>query len=107
MLRMIEAICYCLVFIRNFYFFPLYFNISNSDWGSKHLRDDGRWKYSTPPTGSAIYTWVQHMIHHLSPSGVIGLVLANASMSSNTRGEGDTRKNIVEADLIDCMVALP
>ncbi|MBN1155828.1 SAM-dependent DNA methyltransferase [candidate division KSB1 bacterium] len=81
------------------------FNIS--DWGGEHLRDDVRWRYGTPPTGNANFAWVQHMIHHLSPSGVIGLVLANGSMSSNTGGEGDIRKNIVEADLIDCMVALP
>ena len=81
------------------------FNIS--DWGGERLRDDVRWKYGVPPIGNANFAWVQHMIHHLSPSGVMGLVLANGSMSSNTSGEGDIRKNIVEADLVDCMVALP
>ncbi len=81
------------------------FNIS--DWGGEHLRDDVRWKYGVPPVGNANFAWVQHMIHHLSPRGAIGLVLANGSMSSNTSGEGIIRKNIVEADLVDCMIALP
>ena len=81
------------------------FNIS--DWGGEHLREDARWKYGVPPTGNANFAWLQHMIFHLSTKGVIGLVLANGSMSSNTIGEGEIRKNIVEADLVDCMVALP
>lgn len=81
------------------------FNVS--DWGGEHLREDVRWKYGTPPAGNANFAWVQHMIHHLAPSGVAGFVLANGSMTSNTSGEGEVRKNIVEADLVDCMVALP
>ncbi len=78
-----------------------------SDWGGDRLRDDVRWKYGTPPAGNANFAWMQHMIHHLSPTGMLGLVLANGSMSSNTSGEGEIRKALVEADLIDCMVALP
>ena len=81
------------------------FNVS--DWGGERLRDDPRWKYGTPPAGNANYAWVQHMIHHLKPSGTAGFVLANGSMTSNQSGEGEIRKNIVEADLVDCMVALP
>lgn len=78
-----------------------------SDWGGDRLRDDVRWRYGTPPAGNANFAWMQHMMHHLSPMGILGLVLANGSMSSNTSGEGEIRKNLVEADLIDCMVALP
>ena len=81
------------------------FNVS--DWGGEHLREDIRWKYGVPPTGNANFAWVQHMIFHLVPHGVAGFVLANGSMSSNTSGEGDIRKAIVEADMVDCMVALP
>ncbi len=81
------------------------FNIS--DWGGEHLREDVRWKYGVPPKGNANFAWLQHMIHHLSDKGVIGVVLANGSMSSNTSGEGDIRKNMVEGNVIDCMVALP
>ncbi|MEE4312971.1 MAG: class I SAM-dependent DNA methyltransferase [Desulfofustis sp.] len=81
------------------------FNIS--DWGGEKLKDDQRWKYGIPPAGNANYAWVQHMIHHLSPNGTAGFILANGSMSSNTGGEGDIRKALVEADLVDCMVALP
>ena len=81
------------------------FNVS--DWGGERLREDPRWKYGTPPAGNANYAWVQHMIHHLKPSGTAGFVLANGSMTSNQSGEGEIRKNIVEADLVDCMVALP
>lgn len=80
---------------------------NDSDWKGESLRDDIRWKYGDPPVGNANFAWVQHFIHHLAPSGIAGFVLANGSMSSNTSGEGDIRKNIVEADLIDCMVALP
>jgi len=75
-------------------------------WGGEHLREDKRWKYG-PPTGNANFAWVQHMIHHLAPTGLAGFVLANGSMSSNQSGEGEIRKNIIEADLVDCMVALP
>ena len=81
------------------------FNVS--DWGGDGLRDDVRWKYGKPPVGNANFAWVQHFIHHLSPTGVAGFLLANGSMSSNTSGEGEIRKAIVEADLVDCMVALP
>lgn len=78
-----------------------------SDWGGDQLREDIRWKYGTPPTGNANFAWVQHFIHHLAPTGLAGFVLANGSMSSNTAGEGDIRKAIIDADLVDCMVALP
>ncbi|MBU2802672.1 SAM-dependent DNA methyltransferase [Acidithiobacillus caldus] len=81
------------------------FNIS--DWGGDLLRDDKRWQYGVPPTGNANFAWVQHMVHHLAPYGIAGFVLANGSMSSNTSGEGEIRKNLIEADLVDCMVALP
>ncbi len=81
------------------------FNVS--DWGSERLREDVRWKYGAPPVGNANFAWVQHIIHHLAPNGVAGFVLANGSMSSNTSGEGDIRRAIVEADLVDCMIALP
>jgi type I restriction enzyme M protein len=81
------------------------FNIS--DWGGERLRDDKRWRYGTPPPGNANFAWVQHIAHHLARSGVAGFVLANGSMSSNTSGEGEIRKNLIEADLVDCMVALP
>jgi type I restriction enzyme M protein len=65
------------------------------------------WKFGRPPKGNANFAWVQHLIHHLSPSGTAGFVLANGSMSSDTSGEGETRKGIIEADLVDCMIALP
>ena len=78
-----------------------------SDWGGDRLRDDPRWKYGAPPVGNANFAWVQHFIHHLAPTGLAGFVLANGSMSSNSSGEGDIRKAIIEADLVDCMVALP
>lgn len=81
------------------------FNVS--DWGGEHLREDRRWQFGVPPVGNANFAWVQHMIYHLAPSGVAGFVLANGSMSSNQSGEGEIRKNIVEADLVDCMIALP
>jgi type I restriction enzyme M protein len=80
---------------------------NDSDWGGDRLREDVRWKYGVPPTGNANYAWVQHFIHHLAPTGLAGFVLANGSMSSNQSGEGEIRKAIVEADLVDCMVALP
>ena len=71
------------------------------------LREDRRWVYGTPPTGNANFAWVQHFIYHLAPNGIAGFVLANGSMSSNTATEGEIRKNIIDADLVDCMVALP
>lgn len=77
------------------------------DWGGENLKDDVRWKYGIPQNGNANYAWIQHFIHHLSPSGIAGFVLANGSMSSNQSGEGEIRKNLLEADLVDCMVALP
>ncbi len=81
------------------------FNIS--DWGGERLKEDKRWQYGTPPAGNANFAWVQHIVHHLAPAGVAGFVLANGSMSSNQSGEGEIRKNLIEADLVDCMVALP
>ncbi|HSV73785.1 MAG TPA: class I SAM-dependent DNA methyltransferase [Chthonomonadales bacterium] len=81
------------------------FNVSN--WGGERLRDDKRWQYGAPPVGNANFAWIQHMVYHLSPAGVAGFVLANGSMSSNQSGEGEIRKRLVEADLVDCMVALP
>jgi type I restriction enzyme M protein len=81
------------------------FNVS--DWGGDRLRDDVRWKFGAPPVNNANYAWVQHKIHHLAPSGLAGFVLANGSMSSNTSGEGEIRRAMVEADLVDCMMALP
>jgi type I restriction enzyme M protein len=78
-----------------------------SDWGGDRLREDVRWKYGAPPVGNANFAWVEHIIHHLSPNGVAGYVLANGSMSSNTSGEGELRKAIIEADLVDCMISLP
>jgi type I restriction enzyme M protein len=80
---------------------------NDSDWGGDRLADDVRWKYGTPPAGNANFAWVQHFIHHLAPTGQAGFVLANGSMSSNQSGEGEIRKAIVEADLVDCMIALP
>ena len=81
------------------------FNLSN--WGQENLKDDVRWKYGTPPAGNANYAWIQHMIHHLAPNGKIGLVLANGALSTQTGGEGEIRKNIINADLIEGIVALP
>jgi type I restriction enzyme M protein len=81
------------------------FNVS--DWGGEQLRDDVRWQFGVPPAGNANFAWVQHFIHHLAPHGTAGFVLANGSMSSNQSGEGEIRKTIIEADLVDCMVALP
>ena len=78
-----------------------------SDWGGENLKEDIRWKYGLPPTGNANFGWVQHMVHHLAPAGIAGFVLANGSMSSNQSGEGEIRKNLIEADLVDCMIGLP
>ncbi len=80
---------------------------NDSDWRGDLLRDDKRWAYGIPPAGNANFAWVQHFISHLAPSGIAGFVLANGSMSSSQSGEGEIRKNIIEADLVDCMVALP
>ncbi|MFS0882212.1 type I restriction-modification system subunit M [Metabacillus niabensis] len=81
------------------------FNIS--DWGGDQLTDDVRWKYGTPPAGNANYAWLQHMVYHLAPNGAAGIVLANGSLSSNTSNEGEIRKNLLEDDLVDAIVALP
>jgi type I restriction enzyme M protein len=78
-----------------------------SDWGADLVQKDPRWQYGVPPNSNANFAWVQHFIHHLSPTGFAGFVLANGSMSSNQSGEGAIRKAIVEADLVDCVVALP
>ena len=80
---------------------------NDDDWGGDRLREDVRWKFGVPPTGNANFAWVQHFIHHLAPTGMAGFVLANGSMSSNQSGEGEIRQALVEADLVDCMVALP
>ena len=81
------------------------FNIS--DWGGERLREDPRWKFGVPPVGNANYAWLQHIHHHLAPGGTAGVVLANGSMSSQQSGEGDIRRAMLEADAVDCMVALP
>ena len=80
---------------------------NDSDWRGELLKQDRRWVYGVPPAGNANFAWVQHFISHLAPTGLAGFVLANGSMSSNQSGEGEIRKNIIEADLVDCMVALP
>lgn len=81
------------------------FNIS--DWGGELLKNDVRWQYGTPPTGNANYAWMQHFIHHLSPTGIAGFVMANGAMSSNTSNEGEIRKNLIKNGLVDCIVAMP
>ena len=81
------------------------FNVS--DWGGERLTEDKRWRHGVPPKGNANFAWVQHIVHHLAPAGVAGFVLANGSMSSSQSGEGEIRKNLIEAELVDCMVALP
>ncbi len=81
------------------------FNVS--DWGGGRLREDARWTFGVPPAGNANYAWLQHIHHHLAPNGTAGVVLANGSMSTATSGEGDIRRALVEADAVDCMIALP
>ena len=81
------------------------FNVS--EWGGERLRDDPRWHYGVPPVGNANFAWIQHMLHHLSPIGTMVTVLANGSLSSQQSGEGEIRRNLVEADLVECIVALP
>jgi type I restriction enzyme M protein len=81
------------------------FNVS--DWSGDLLRKDGRWQYGTPPTGNANYAWIQHFIYHLAPSGQAGFVLAKGALTSKTSDEGEIRKALVEAGLIDCIVNLP
>ncbi|OCA91313.1 N-6 DNA methylase [Bacillus sp. FJAT-27225] len=81
------------------------FNIK--DWGGEKLREDVRWEFGVPPVGNANYAWIQHMYSKLAPGGTAGFVLANGSMSSNTSGEGEIRKNLIEADKVECIVTLP
>ncbi len=81
------------------------FNVS--EWGGERLRDDPRWHYGPPPVGNANYAWIQHMLYHLSPMGTMVTVLANGSLSSQQSGEGEIRRNLIEADLVECIVALP
>ena len=78
-----------------------------SDWGGDRLREDARWKYGVPPVTNANYAWIQHFAHHLSPTGIAAFVMANGSMSTSTTAEFEIRKNMIEADLVDCMIALP
>lgn len=80
---------------------------NQSEWGVEMLDEDARWKYGVPPKGNANYGWMQHMLYHLAPSGVMATVLANGSLSSNTSGEGEIRKKILKEGLVDCIVALP
>jgi type I restriction enzyme M protein len=80
---------------------------NQSDWGQEILQDDARWKYGVPPAGNANFAWMQHMLYHLAPHGVMATVLANGSLSSKTSGEGEIRKRLIENDLVECIVALP
>jgi len=81
------------------------FNLS--DWNGGSLNDDIRWKYGLPPSGNANFAWIQHMIHHLAPNGKMGIVLANGSLSSQSSGEGDIRRKIIEDDLVEGIIAMP
>jgi type I restriction enzyme M protein len=80
---------------------------NDSDWGGDLLRKDGRWRYGLPPVGNANYAWIQHFLYHLSPSGTAGFVLAKGSLTSKSSGEGEIRKALIEARLVDCIVNLP
>lgn len=80
---------------------------NDSDWSGELLRTDGRWKYGTPPPGNANYAWIQHFLYHLNPNGQAGFVLAKGALTSKSSGEGDIRKSLVEAGLVDCIVNLP
>ena len=80
---------------------------NDSDWSGELLRDDPRWQYGIPPVGNANYAWMQHMIYHLAPNGIMAMVLSNGSLSSNTSNEGEIRKNILKDDLVDCILMLP
>lgn len=80
---------------------------NQSDWGQEILQDDARWKYGVPPAGNANFAWMQHMLYHLASNGVMATVLANGSLSSNTSGEGDIRRKLIENNLVECIVALP
>lgn len=81
------------------------FNVS--DWGGDRIREDARWRFGTPPAGNANFAWLQHILHHLAPTGTAGVILANGSMSSTQNGEGDIRRAMVDGDVIDCMIAMP
>ncbi len=81
------------------------FNVS--DWSGELLQNDPRWQYGKPPAGNANFAWIQHMLYHLAPNGIMATVLANGSLSSQSSGEGDIRKALVDADLVDCIVMLP
>lgn len=81
------------------------FNVS--DWSGDLLRNDGRWKYGIPPEGNANYAWIQHFLYHLAPTGIAGFVLSKGSLTSNSSNEGEIRKTLIEANLIDCIVNLP
>ena len=83
---------------------------NDSEWGGQGLRDDKRWKFGIPPAGNSNYAWIEHFVYHLAPTGVAAFVMANGSMSSNQSGEGEIRKNLIEAEnggLVDCVIALP
>ena len=80
---------------------------NQSDWWIDILQDDARWRYGVPPSGNANYGWIQHMLYHTAPGGIVATVLANGSLSSNTSGEGEIRRKLIEADLVECIVALP
>ena len=80
---------------------------NDSDWSGDQLRGDGRWQYGTPPPGNANYAWIQHFLYHLNPSGIAGFVLAKGSLTSKSSGEGNIRKELIEARLVDCVVNLP
>jgi type I restriction enzyme M protein len=80
---------------------------NDSDWSGDLLRKDGRWQYGVPPTGNANYAWIQHFLYHLNPTGQAGFVLAKGALTSKSSGEGDIRKALVEARLVDCIVNLP
>lgn len=81
------------------------FNVS--EWGGERVRDDPRWNYGTPPDSNANFAWIQHMLYHLSPTGTMVTVLANGSLSTQQSGQGEIRRKLVEADLVECIVALP
>ena len=76
-------------------------------WGADKLKEDQRWKYGMPPAGNANFAWIKHMIWHLAPNGKMGMVLANGSLSSQTGGEGEIRKNIIDDDIVECIISLP
>ncbi len=80
---------------------------NDSDWSGELLKKDGRWQFGTPPSGNANYAWIQHFLYHLSPTGIAGFVLAKGSLTSKSSGEGDIRKSLIEAGLVDCIVNLP